>query len=156
MMPSPLPASSWTLRAPSLSQFHASNKSTCCFCGPCLAAALPDPHFHKKISTSFVFYSAAHKLCLHNLQMSLSFLWDLCLLFHLCQKRGHNFLTLILKVSPNSLTTDFSTDSIHALPQVTDHFWWSAKRQGRGPSLFHLCSLLWLFSAQESKGQSWS
>lgn len=55
-----------------------------------------------------------------------------------------------------SPTTDFSTNSIHALPQVTDHFWWSAKRQGRGPSLFHLCSLLWLFSAQESKGQFWS
>lgn len=159
MMPSLLPASSWTPRAPSLSWLHASNKSVWCFCRLSLAAALPDSHFHRKISTSFVFYSAAHKLCLH----SAHYHWAVCETYALDSEaccfiyaRGepNTFLTL-MKISPNSPTPDFSIDSIHALPQVTDHFWWPAKRQGRGLSLFR-CSLLWLFSTQESKGQSWS
>lgn len=62
------------LRAPSPSWLHASNKSVWCFCKLSLAAALPDPHFHRKTITIFGFCLAAHKFCLHSSQHH----WGFC------------------------------------------------------------------------------
>jgi len=126
-----------------------------------LVAALPEPHFYGKVSTSLGFYSAAHKLCLQSSQHY----WasyethtlnsDTCYFIY-ARREPNNFLALTVKVSPNFPITDFSTDSIHVLLKLKDYFWWSAERQGRAQALFHLCSPLWLFSAQQSKGRSWS
>lgn len=103
-------------------------KSVWCFCQLSLAAALPDPHFHRKIITIFGVCLAAHKLCLHSSQHR----WDFCKTYTLnskdyfiCARREpNNFLTLVVKVSPNSSTTAFSTNYTflppHQSPSISD------------------------------------
>lgn len=55
VMPSLLPVSSWALRSPP-SWLHAWNKSVWYFCKLSLAAALPDPHFYRKIIVILGFF----------------------------------------------------------------------------------------------------
>lgn len=145
MMPSLLPVSSWALRAPSSSWLHASNKSVWCSCKLSLAAALPDPHFHRKIIMIFGFCLPARKSCLHSSQHHWDF-YKTCTLnnkdycFICARRETTNFLTLVVKVSPKSSTTAFSTDCTFPAPD-TEYFW-CTWRKGRGPSLLRLCSAL--------------
>lgn len=119
-MPSLLPDSSRALRASPPSWLHPSNKSVWCFCKLYLSAALPDPHFHRKIITIFGYCLVAYKFCLQSSQHH----WDFCktctlnrkiIVLSGREKRQKTFLHF-LKFHQNLLPVLFP-QTAHCLPQ---------------------------------------
>lgn len=145
LMPSLLPVSSWALRSPP-SWLHAWNKSVWCFCKLSLAAALPDPHFYRKIIVilDFVWLLINSAYTAHNSFIEISVrltLWTAkIIILSVPEESQITFLHLLWKFHQSLLSLLFP-QTAHSLPSH-----WAflmIYKKGRGPSLLHLCSLLW-------------